>query len=446
MAAPPLQPASKPTRYQGVGLKMLSGRIPWTLLCVVLLSALVATGCGDDAEAGSGTKILHITSGRDPTGTFPRILRQCNESAGGKWKLEAVMVPPTVDAQREMFIRRLAGKDSTLDILGMDVIWTAEFSEAGWIWDLTDKIEPIKDQLVPAPLATVEYKGKYWAMPSNTNLAVLYYRKDIIKEPPTTWQQMAEMAKEAKKKHPDMAGFLWQANQYEGLTVDALEFIHSAGGKVLDESGKKSLLAEGDGTLKAFKFMRSLFETKVTPQSVGTFQEEESRQLFQSGKGIFLRNWPYVWPTSQKKGSPILGKVGVAELPAFEGGKQATVLGGLNWGISVYSKYPKEAWEAVQCVTSFEHQKLDTMKRLNLGVWEKLYTDPDVKKQIPFIGTLRAGLDNAHSRPTTPYYFDVTYAIAKYSHEVAVGTMDPETAVKRLDHDVQLAVEGKGEI
>src|SRR5205814_711445 len=112
---------------------------------------------------------------------------------------------------------------------------------------------------VPASLNTVFYKNKYWAVPVGTNVAVLYYRSDIIKTPPATWEELVKQAKDAMKSHPGMDGFLWQANQYEGLTVDAMEYIYQAKGSVLSDDGKTATLDKGPGGLEASTFMHDLF-------------------------------------------------------------------------------------------------------------------------------------------------------------------------------------------
>jgi multiple sugar transport system substrate-binding protein len=411
----------------------------------VVMSALAA-GCGSSASGAEGVPQIGFTTGRDPTGINEQVIANCNKQANGRYRIEAIYNPPTVDAQREQLIRRLAGKDPSLDVLAIDVIWTAEFSEARWIFDLTDQIAPVKNTFVPAALQTAEWKGKYWAVPVGTNVAVLYYRTDLVKEPPTTWEEMVRMAKEVQRSNPGMAGFLWQANQYEGLTVDAMEFIYAANGKVLSDDGTKSLLADGDGAVHAFTFMRSLFADGVSPRQVLTFQEEESRQMFQQGKAVFLRNWPYVYSLASGPDSKIKGKFDVVPLPAFDGRQTAGVLGGVNYAISRFSDHPKLAWEALQCLSSPEHNKLKMIAKGELSALEATYKDPEVIAKIPFTKVARTALDSAYARPATPYYNDLTTAINRNANNVAAGRLSPEEGVRKAHRSIQLAIDGKGEI
>lgn len=419
------------------------------LLMLLVASAGIASGCGSSANAAGHEGVrIGFTTTRDQTGIQERIFDECSKASGGKYWIDPIYMPPTVDGQREQLIRRLAGQDPTMNVLSLDVIWTAEFAEAGWIYDLTDRITPQEREFVPAALETVRWKERYWALPVGTNVAVLYYRSDIIKDPPQTWEQLAEQAKEAMASHPGMDGFLWQANQYEGMTVDTMEFIYGANGKVLSDDGKQSLIDEGDGTQHAFEYMRRLFADGITPKQVLTFQEEESRQAFQQGKAVFLRNWPYVYPLAgdPETGSKIVGKFGVVPLPGFKDRSRAGVLGGVNYAISRFSPDPELAFEAASCIGSEKNDKVKMIEKGELSAREASYRDPEVIAAVPFTKVARAALDSAHSRPITPYYNDVTYAINSVGHRVAAGELDPAEGVRQLDRSVQRAIEGKGEI
>lgn len=411
-----------------------------------VFAALVAVGCGGDASAESGPVQIGITANRDPTGTWDKIYAECNRKAKGRYVIEPVILPPSVDAQREQVIRRLAGRDESLDLLMLDVMWTGEFAEAKWILDLTERVEPMKGNFVPAAIDTARYADKYWGVPMYVETAMLYYRKDLVKKLPTSWEDMVRIANEVTKQHPDMAGFLWQANQYEGLTVDAMEFILAANGSVLNEDYTEATLDENDGATHAFTFMRKLIEDGTTPRSVTTFQEEESRQAFQQGKGVFLRNWPYVYSLAGQGDSKIKGKYETMPLPPFEGRRAASVLGGRNVAISRYSDGPEEAWDAIMCLSGEESARLRLLNKGDAPALDKLYGDRQLREKTPWLDTMRKSLDNAYNRPNSPYYNDVTIALQRTAHEVVSGKISPEEGVKKADRAIQLAVEGNGEI
>lgn len=67
----------------------------------------------------------------EPSGAFREAARRCTELSGDRYRIDIVSLPADADQQREQLTRRLAAGDESIDIIGMDVIWTAEFAEAG---------------------------------------------------------------------------------------------------------------------------------------------------------------------------------------------------------------------------------------------------------------------------------------------------------------------------
>ena len=70
--------------------------------------------------------------------TFTAVAKRCNEQLGGRFTIQQVSLPKGADDQRLQLARRLTGNDKTLDVMALDVVWTAEFAEAGWALPLSD--------------------------------------------------------------------------------------------------------------------------------------------------------------------------------------------------------------------------------------------------------------------------------------------------------------------
>jgi multiple sugar transport system substrate-binding protein len=416
---------------------------------VLLAAALVAVGCGDAADSASanGTPTLGFMTWRDPTGLYDKIVKRCNERADGKWRVKQLPMGPTTDAAREQLTRRLGAGDSTIDMINLDVIWTAEFSAAGWIIDMTKRIEPIKDQYIKAAVDSVTYKNKMWALPVGMNSALLYYRSDIIKTPPTTWEEVAKDVKQYKPQHPGMDGLIFQGAPYEGGTVDALEFLYGAGTEILSPDGTKAVVTDGDGAVHAFTYLRDALKDRLSPKAVKTYVEEDTRLAFQNGKALFMRNWPYAYANmNSDKASKVRGKFKVVALPGFAGHDSASVIGGQNYGITASSKHPELAWDAIACMGDEQAQIEKAAVKGELPVLDALYTNAEVKKALPFIGESHKALLTARNRPVSPFYNDITTVINKAYNEVLAGNLSPKDAAKRVNHGVQKAVDGEAEI
>ncbi|MCW2949556.1 MAG: extracellular solute-binding protein family 1 [Thermoleophilia bacterium] len=416
-------------------------------LCVLVIAAFTAAGCGGKADNANGAVVIGFMTWGDPTGASDKMYRACEKESGNKYRIDPVAMGPSVDAAREQLTRRLGAGDTSIDLINLDTIWTAEFADAGWLMDISDRIGPIKDTFVASSLDSAYYKGKYWAMPVNTNAALLYYRTDLVKKPPTTWEELKADAQAVQKTHPDMAGFVFQGAPSESGTVDALEYLLSSGAKVLDKSGKHSLIDEGGGAEHAFTFLRGMIKDGVAPKVVTTYMEEEARAAFQNGGAVFMRNWPYADPLMKTdKTSKVKGKFALAELPTFEGQEPITVLGGQNFGMSSHTDNPKLAWEALKCLGSAKMQSIKATVKGELPALQSLYDAPDLRKKITYLPFSKIAISRGRNRPKTPYYGDVTSAIYHAYNDVLAGHISPRDAVKRMDRGIQAAIDGKAEI
>ena len=108
-----------------------------------------------------------------------------------------------------------------MDLLGMDVTWTAEFAEAGWIRELTGDQKAAGDQGHPRSRRSTRPPGRTssTASRSTTNVQLLWYRKALVPTPPKTFDEMIAMAQQLKAQgKPYEIGFT--AAQYEGYVVN----------------------------------------------------------------------------------------------------------------------------------------------------------------------------------------------------------------------------------
>ena len=151
----------------------------------------------------------------------------------GAYNIKINFLSTSSDQQRVSLVRRLAANDSSIDILAMDVDWTAEFATAKWLKPVPAPLAAqIKSQDLAGPVQTATWQGRLWAVPINSNTELLWYRKDLVPTPPKTWTQMIaeanQLAAQGKPHYIEEQGA-----QYEGLTVWFNSMVDSAGGQIL---------------------------------------------------------------------------------------------------------------------------------------------------------------------------------------------------------------------
>jgi multiple sugar transport system substrate-binding protein len=377
-------------------------RRPVITVCWVA-AALLLAACGGGSSGGRAT--INVWVFNEPSGSFKDAAKRCTASSNGSYKIVLNALSNQADAQRQSLVRRLAAKDSSIDIAGMDVVWTAEFAAAGWIkqWP-TDLANQVKQGTLPGPLTTATYQGKLYAAPANSNTQLLWYRKDKVSSPPTTWSDLIDQATKLKT-HVEIQGA-----QYEGVVVWFNSLVQSAGGTVV----KGTQVTLGQPGQQAADIMSKLAHSPAADPSLASQHEDENRLAFEAGTSYFEINYPFVYPSAKADVPKIFKNMAWAPYPGIDAAHPAKApIGGINWGVGGYTKHARQAFEAAACMRNAENEKEAAIKGGLPPTLASLYDDPGLIKAYPFAALIKKQLATAAVRPVTPAYADVSLAIAK---------------------------------
>ena len=172
------------------------------------------------------------------------------------------------------------------------------------------------------------------------------------------------------------------------------------------------------------------FKSGLIPQEAITWQEEQSRQAFQSGKLVFLRNWSYVYQLASKD-AKIKDKFATAPIPG-QSGPGVSTLGGHSFGISKFATNKGTAMKFVNWMQTKENQTRRLTDWTLPPVLEELYDDPALQAKIGFLKTLGDSIRAAKPRPKAVKYGDVTAAIQDAAYAAIQGQKDPQAALDEL--------------
>lgn len=407
-------------------------------LAVVALALLVLLPAGACAtRAGPPVITLYYA----PEQNLQHVVDECTAAAEGRYRIEYEVLPRGADDQRVQLVRRLAAGDRDLDILGLDVTWTQEFASAGWIreWSGEHRREAERGTLA-GPLASASYEQRLYAAPKNTNVQLLWYRTDLVDEPPRTWDELITTAQRLRERGEPYQ-VLTMGAQYEGLTVLYNTLTASAGGQILNPEGTEAVFDAG--AVAALEQLRQFATSGVTSPSFSNAMEDEVRLAFQSGAGAFQLNWPFVYPAMREAAPELAEHVGWARYPAVDPRTPSRVtIGGYNLGVSAYSEHPQEAFEAALCLRNPEHQLFSAVNDGVPPTIEGLYQDRELVAAYPMADVILAELRDGATRPLTPAYQNVSTVISTELSPPAA--INPERTAASLRDQVQDALESRG--
>ena len=372
----------------------------------------------------------------EPSGSFQAAASECSANSHGAYNIKINFLSTSSDQQRVSLVRRLAASDSSIDILAMDVDWTAEFATAKWLAPVPARLAAqIKSTDLSGPVQTATWQNKIWAVPINSNTELLWYRKDLVPNPPTTWAKMIadanHLAAEGKPHYIEEQGA-----QYEGLTVWFNSMVNSAGGQILSPDNKVVL---GRPAAIAASLMRQLATSKGADPSLNVSQEGPGQVAFQSGTAAFMINYPFVWSATQAGNPKVFKDMGYALFPGVIPGRPAKVsIGGYNLGISAFSTHQNLAFQAVECLTKPSNQSRNAIKGGLAPVAASIYDQPAFGKAYPFHQLIKQQLQTYGIRPQTPAYADVTLAIQKALSPTS--SIQPSTVVSTLTNKIKLSL------
>ncbi|WP_199486506.1 extracellular solute-binding protein [Actinomadura logoneensis] len=402
-------------------------------------TALLASGlaaCG----GGGGAPTLHWYVNPD-NGGQDRLARACSAASGGRYRIETALLPADASQQREQLVRRLAAKDSGLDLMSLDPVFVAEAANAGFLRPFTPaEAAGFTQGVFPAAVRSSTWKGRLYAAPFWAGTQVLWYRRSVARKagvdpaaPGFTWDKMIDAAERTGTTVGE------QGNKYEGYMVWINALVESAGGHVLtggEDGAKARITIDGPAGRRAAGVIRRLARSRAASPTLATDIEEQARSLLNGPRGGFLLNWGYVWQaeTGDAKAGTIAGSVvddlGWAPYPQVtEGVKAKPPFGGIELAVGAYGRHKAEAVDAARCVTTADNMKRYMLDSGNPAARAAVYDDPEVVKRFPMAGLLRDSIDAAAPRPVTPYYGDVSGAIQSRWHPPA--SVDPATTPRR---------------
>ncbi len=404
-----------------------------------LVSLLALAAC----TGGSGTPVLTWYTNPDDGGQ-EAIAQACTEEADGEYRINVSTLPREASSQREQLARRLAAEDSSIDIMSLDPPFIPEFAEPGFLAEVPEELQDT-DGIVQGSVESATWNEELVAVPFWANPQLLWYRTSVVEDldldmDKVTWEELIEAAK-------DNDLFIGvQGAKEESLTVWINALIASAGGEIVtagaDKSDEIELGLDSDEGRKAAEIISEIGKEGLAGAGLPTADENASMNLFQGDKGAFMVNWPFVWSAIGAANEDLLDDIGWAMYPRVdEDTESAPPVGGINLGVSAFSKNTDLAYEAVKCIVQPEHQTEYFLTDGNPPSAKEAYDDDEVKEEFPMSDLIRDSLDAAAPRPQSPFYNEISLGLQNTWHPP--GAVNPDITPKASNDYITQVLRGE---
>jgi multiple sugar transport system substrate-binding protein len=411
-----------------------------------LLAACSGVAAGFTGQTTVNEDTLIFSHGPESSGTLAKVIDKFNKENGKgirvAWRVAAADSGQYFDKLRTEF--QAGGGDT--DVISADVVWPIQFAANGWLEDLSDLFtEELRSEYLPAPLEAVTYKEKLYGVPWFTDFGMFYYRKDLLeksgfKKPPETWDEVRQMGLKVQEDSGTKEVMVLQGAEYEGGVCNGCEYVWNAGGDVLDPNNVNRVIIGSVEAVRGLETERSLITDGLAPLSVAVYKEQEAHTAFLTNEeSIFARNWPYMLGLAA---DPALSKVkpeaiGVSALPVEQKGNQSfSALGGWNFTINAASDKKEQAWEFIKYMSDPAVQGEIAIAASLLPTKKAVYKDKKVTKEQPTVGLAADLATNAKTRPTHPFYSDMSLLLAEGYNESLKGDVSPERTVRGLQDEL----------
>jgi multiple sugar transport system substrate-binding protein len=413
-------------------------------VAALALTGVILASCRGEADGRTLNWYVNPDNGGQA-----RLAAKCSAASNGRYRILVSDLPRDATGQREQLVRRLAARDSSIDLMNLDPPFVPEFAEAGFLRAFTDaESAPFTEGVLEGPLESATWQGRLVAAPLWANTQLLWYRRSVVRQAevdlgaqPVTWHDLIAAAERTGKTVEV------QGNRYEGYMVWIAALVASAGGAILEnpEAGKEAVpgLDSPAGKMAA-AIILALASSRAANPALSTADEESTRAAFQGSRGGFMVNWPYVYGAAQDAvaaGSldrAVLDDIGWARYPRADANRPSRPpLGGINLAIGAFSRKPELALEAARCLASLESQTEYMVDAKTPVAKSAAYDDARVREIFPMADLIRESIDDAEPRPPTPYYIDVSASVVRVFHPASAVEPDRTPArASRLVADV----------
>jgi multiple sugar transport system substrate-binding protein len=395
--------------------------------------------------AGAEAKTLSILMESVPdTRYVEQVLPEFEARTGIDVELEVV----NYAEMHTKLVPQLLAAQGSYDAIVVDFYWVGEFTKAGWLRPLDERIA--RDKLdtsvyVPALMDLVgRVGGATYMLPFYNYAMGLTYRKDLLADPahqaafkaatgadlkvPTAWDEyLRQVEYFSGAGVPNLKGVVNQGLRPDPIAMEWSNYLFARGGRYHDEAWNPQLTSEA--AVRALEDYKANVQ-KNGPVGAASFGFDEAFNVAAQGQAysyITYNMFRAVYDDAQS--SAVVGRMEIAPVPG----------GGLNgawgWAIPTSSPDPDAAWEFLKFVESPEIAK----RRAMLGgapTRTDVFDDPELNAKFAYYPQLKELLLTSHNFPVFTYTPQFVEALGRELSLAVTGEKEPRAALEAANAEL----------
>ena len=405
-------------------------------ITVVLASLFVGLGVAQESAENTESPVVFVR-----TGVEADAIRAVAESYAEKTGIPVEIMELGRAGFYSAVHTQLIGKTQEFDLAQANDVDVAVLAASG-------AIAPIEEYIYDPDLTDLEqydledlafvyrFNDEIYAVPFDISTHFLYYRSDLIPEPPQTWDEYIEIAKKwSRSQNPDSptiygASFTALAGSEQPKVFYSV--MWSYGGWIVDDGGNVGI--DSPGVIEAARFYRTLINEKLLPLDIYSWGFSEVMDALSTGMTAMAGPyWNAAYPMIKTSDSPYAEHIKLALVPGVKQSDGSIYRTPFQQGkvllLNANSPRKVAAWKFLKYLTGKEGMTImaeagGTPSRFSI------LSSPEMEP-MEYYDMMVKSLEIAKGDPGPIFYPEQHEAMNQALSDIVTGTEEAKTALSR---------------
>lgn len=198
-----------------------------------------------------------------------------------------VVVAPTHPDLNERIEEEFSSGRASYDLISTHTKYAP--SQRQWLTTLDEALDDSElEHFTQRTLELARIDDLLYSVPRNLDVKLLYYRTDLVPEPPSSWEELREEA--ARLRSGDLYGFAFPGKE-SGLFGHFFELHAMHGGRMFDRDDPPAPNLNDEAGLWALGLLKDLC-ARAAPEETPNWHYDEVAACFREGKAAMSSDWP----------------------------------------------------------------------------------------------------------------------------------------------------------